>query len=580
MTTFQLNTNNYINENNYIVISEDSEIELDDDLNDMHIDDEARIRENQEASQTTGSQELRLLQGRNLQRLGEGRVHFTRTPLVDNLFRTYKVDMANHRNVQLEHHEQEEQYERVFSSTPRRRTYTQAQVDSIKRQTSQETLYSLYMSLENDLDKEGMKKIQEKIGITDRTVRNIKKRKNNDEPLTGRKRGRVEGSQMKASIEGEDWLRNRVDNNPTITIRELEKEMALASDRNEEFLALKRTSISSLLSNMGYSRKRIDKQPINRNTIDSLKKRVIWGTLFCGLVKQDVQFCFIDECGFSRAQTRNYGYSPVGQSTSVTVDKVRHPNHTVVAAMIVGQEFYLEIMEGACNNERFREFCRNLIVVLKQKLDLRKPLVVVLDNARIHAKNIHQIFWQHHIYVLKTIPYSPQTNPIELSFSQAKNEMSNLYGSDILYAETMKQILLDKIDNEYNQKMNELIRTYGVGDEGLEINEINSNARVLDEKLNELDRWKEREVNECNIRATDVHPTSDTIDEPTYQAMIIHAFKKISVSNTYHYLGRSIKVADSCIHGYPLVNFKSFYQNYLTGDLQLGEICERFLNFN
>ena len=158
--------------------------------------------------------------------------------------------------------------------------------------------------------------------------------------------------------------------------------------------------------------------------------------------------------------------------------------------------------------------------------------------------------------------------------------MSNLYGSDILYAETMKQILLDKIDNEYNQKMNELIRTYGVGDEGLEINEINSNARVLDEKLNELDRWKEREVNECNIRATDVHPTSDTIDEPTYQAMIIHAFKKISVSNTYHYLGRSIKVADSCIHGYPLVNFKSFYQNYLTGDLQLGEICERFLNFN
>ena len=237
-------------------------------------------------------------------------------------------------------------------------------------------------------------------------------------------------------------------------------------------------------------------------------------------------------------------------------------------------------MEGSCKNDRFQVFCKNLIVVLKRKLNMRKPLVVVLDNAKIHLKDIHKIFWQHHIYVLKTIPYSPQNNPIELSFSQAKNEMANLYGSDVLYAETMKQILLDKIENEYNQKFNELTRLYGGGDEDMENNVINSNATILEEKLAQLDQWKETQVNECNIRATDVHPTSDTIDEPTYQAMIIHAFKKISIANTYHYLGRSIKVADSCIHGYPLVNFKSFYENYTTGDLQLGEICERYLNFN
>ena len=392
--------------------------------------------------------------------------------------------------------------------------------------------------------------------------------------------------QFPVSLEGEIWLKGRVDGNPTITMRELEKEMAEESERTGDFLALKRSAISNVLKNMGYSLKRIDKEPINRNTESALKKRVLWGKLFCGLVKQEVQFCFIDECGFSRAQTRNYGYSPVGQSVSVQVDKVRHPNHTVVAAMIVGHEFYLEIMEGACTNERFQVFCQNLIVVLKEKLDLRKPLVVVMDNARIHIRNIHQLFWQHHIYVLKTIPYSPQTNPIELSFSQAKNEMANIYGSDIIYADTMKEILVDKVENEYQERFNELVRLYNVGSNGEEsqnfddVAVINANTRIFQEKLDELDRWKATRLDECNVRAADVHPTSDTIDESTYQAMIVHSFKKITIQNTYHYFGRSIKVADSCIHGYKLVNFKSFYENYSTTDIELGAICERYLNFN
>ena len=56
--------------------------------------------------------------------------------------------------------------------------------------------------------------------------------------------------------------------------------------------------------------------------------------------------------------------------------------------------------------------------------------------------------------------------------------------------------------------------------------------------------------------------------------------KKITIQNTYHYFGRPIKVPDSCIHGYKLVNCKSFYENYSTTDIELGEICERYLNFN
>ena len=181
---------------------------------------------------------------------------------------------------------------------------------------------------------------------------------------------------------------------------------------------------------------------------------------------------------------------------------------------------------------------------------------------------------------------------IDITSDEALNKIISMYDKEkMTFYSSINNFYFPKIDedtvntftqNKTGTNLNIVLNRLNLIDAEIVklTNEINSNARVLDEKLNKLDRWKEGKVNECNIEATDVHPTSDTIDEPTYQAMIIHAFKKLSVSNTYHYLGRSIKVADSCIHGYKLVNFKSFYENYSTTDIELGVICERYLNFN
>ena len=99
----------------------------------------------------------------------------------------------------------------------------------------------------------------------------------------------------------------------------------------------------------------------------------------------------------------------------------------------------------------------------------------------------------------------------------------------------MKEILIDKVNNEYQEKFNELVRLYNVGSNGEEsqnfddVAVINANTRIFQEKLDELDRWKVTRLDECNVRAVDVHPTSDTIDELTYQAMIVHSFKKITI---------------------------------------------------
>ena len=94
--------------------------------------------------------------------------------------------------------------------------------------------------------------------------------------------------------------------------------------------AIGRSSVGNAFHNIGYSLKRIIMQPVPRNTELGMKKQVLCGEFFIKLVDAEVQFIFIDECGFSRCQSRNYGYAEVRDTPAVTVDKIRHPNHTAV----------------------------------------------------------------------------------------------------------------------------------------------------------------------------------------------------------------------------------------------------------
>ena len=108
--------------------------------------------------------------------------------------------------------------------------------------------------------------------------------------------------------------------------------------------------------------------------------------------------------------------------------------------------------------------------------------------------------------------------------------------------------------------------------------ELNSNQRIFQEKLEALDKWKQVEFSKAESLATDIHPTADDVDENLYEAMIVKAFKKVTIENTYHYFARTIKVAESCIYSYKLVNYKEFYHYYTIFDENLRAICEYYLN--
>lgn len=52
------------------------------------------------------------------------------------------------------------------------------------------------------------------------------------------------------------------------------------------------------------------------------------------------------------------------------------------------------------------------------------PVVIVMDNAQCHGSAVEACIARNGYRFLKTIPYSPQTNPIERVFSQIKSHVA------------------------------------------------------------------------------------------------------------------------------------------------------------
>ena len=142
---------------------------------------------------------------------------------------------------------------------------------------------------------------------------------------------------------------------------------------------------------------------MNRNSIMSIKKRVLWGELFLKLVSERTVFVYIDETGFNRSMNRNYGRSLVNKAPNIVNEKTKSPNISCIAALAVGYGCYNELIEGPCNGERFVQFCSNCIDWLLRKIPHIHQICVVMDNAKIHLSDVHSLFWEKHCFLLKTI---------------------------------------------------------------------------------------------------------------------------------------------------------------------------------
>ncbi len=131
---------------------------------------------------------------------------------------------------------------------------------------------------------------------------------------------------------------------------------------------------------------------------------------------QGYPIVYMDESGFEAETIRPYGYSPRGKPCIDSYNWQAKKRTNVIGALYKKMLFALDYFEQNINSHIFYDWCKfTLIPSLKTKC------VIVMDNARFHkSTRIQKLLNRHGNRILWLPPYSPDLNPIEKKWAQAK----------------------------------------------------------------------------------------------------------------------------------------------------------------
>lgn len=184
---------------------------------------------------------------------------------------------------------------------------------------------------------------------------------------------------------------------------------------HERGIDIHRSTISRLFKRRKWSRKQLKRHSLNRSEV-----------LRRGYLDDIRQFAaedlvFLDESIFNeKTGWRYHAYAPIGTTPEIDADINRGKTWSICAAMTL--DGYLPctgLKEGYYNTDDFLEWLKEKL--LPEVNRLRFPMVIVMDNLSIHAKEeVRQAIEEAGHLVRYLPPYSPDYNPIELTFSVLK----------------------------------------------------------------------------------------------------------------------------------------------------------------
>lgn len=125
---------------------------------------------------------------------------------------------------------------------------------------------------------------------------------------------------------------------------------------------------------------------------------------------------YLDESGFAQDMPRPYGYSTKGQRCFGKHDWQAKGRINVIGAMQDDQLLTACLFESNINSDVFHAWItQDLLNKLPEKA------VIVMDNATFHKRLDTQMAIRQAGYLLEYLPpYSPDLNPIERKWAQAK----------------------------------------------------------------------------------------------------------------------------------------------------------------
>jgi len=113
---------------------------------------------------------------------------------------------------------------------------------------------------------------------------------------------------------------------------------------------------------------------------------------------------------------RDYGYSPVGQRCEGTRNWGARGRVNAIGALVKGKLKAVGLIEGTVNSAVFLVWLTQILLPV-----LSPASVVVMDNASFHKRAEIQLALKAAGHTLHYLPpYSPDLNPIEHKWAQAK----------------------------------------------------------------------------------------------------------------------------------------------------------------
>lgn len=134
------------------------------------------------------------------------------------------------------------------------------------------------------------------------------------------------------------------------------------------------------------------------------------------LKKEKKAIVYIDESGFAHDMPRTHGYSIKGKRCYGKHDWGAKGRTNAIGALIGSTIIAIGLITGSVNTEVFTSWVEQILLP-----ELPKKSVIVMDNAAFHrGKDMQKILEDSGHTLLYLPPYSPDLNPIEKKWAQAK----------------------------------------------------------------------------------------------------------------------------------------------------------------
>jgi len=179
---------------------------------------------------------------------------------------------------------------------------------------------------------------------------------------------------------------------------------------------LSQSTISRKLNKMKFTRKRLSLIPEERNTCERINARAIYASEISMI--SDENLIFLDETGFNKHTSRNYGYSGINTKAYVTVPANKGTNRSLICAIDINGIIAYKYVVGSFNSTKFVEFLEEYVIPYVQ---CNPNKVLVMDNVSFHKTNqVQKLLSENCVPLRYLVPYSPELNPIEEFFSMIK----------------------------------------------------------------------------------------------------------------------------------------------------------------